>query len=420
MIATKKSKLDSILIFYIFFYLFWGFLFRKTVFSTSIFVYVSFVLLVFSFAYFAIKYKCVLKCNISLTFLPFLLYILLRAFIEFKFEIFSYWFDCLLILYLGFSGVLIKLFPYKLIISFGIIALIGIAVQMVFSSFYNNYFATLFVNANEIIAWEKGYGFSGFTYQIGTTAEILTVSEAVSVSLFYKTNKKKRFLLLTILFILGIALTGKRTLFFVSIVIPLFIAWLLNKSDVKKIITCFVTILLLCLVYLLLLKTDILIKASENPIFGRFAKTLLSFVEGHNSFEERSDLINAAVHLFLGEKLLGIGLGNFPLLSGFNTDVHNVYLQVLCELGIVGFVLYLVPVATTLLYTFKVTNKTTNHRLVLSLFIQLFYLLNGLTENSNVNLLCFILYFYSVSIVANEQDTRLESFNYEKNVFNKI
>lgn len=49
---------------------------------------------------------------------------------------------------------------------------------------------------------------------------------------------------------------------------------------------------------------------------------------------------SSAWKLFEEHYILGIGLNNFPEISGFGVNVHNVYLSLLVETGILGFLFY--------------------------------------------------------------------------------
>ena len=69
----------------------------------------------------------------------------------------------------------------------------------------------------------------------------------------------------------------------------------------------------------------------------------------------------------------GIGLGRYKELSQFDTDVHNSYLQVLCEMGIIGFVCYIVPLLINLISCIKKNRYKNNKYLKVALFIQLFF-----------------------------------------------
>lgn len=61
---------------------------------------------------------------------------------------------------------------------------------------------------------------------------------------------------------------------------------------------------------------------------------------GDDSSQERSQMVIRGLDFFQDHPLFGIGFGAYKYLSGFGTYSHNNYIQLLSELGIVGFFLY--------------------------------------------------------------------------------
>lgn len=69
----------------------------------------------------------------------------------------------------------------------------------------------------------------------------------------------------------------------------------------------------------------------------------------------RLDLWKKALELFREKPVFGIGWEQFMNHNTYEHDVHNTYLQWLCETGIVGFVLLMVPTAGMYLITLRRT-----------------------------------------------------------------
>lgn len=67
----------------------------------------------------------------------------------------------------------------------------------------------------------------------------------------------------------------------------------------------------------------------------------------------RLDLWPAAWNLFIEKPILGIGVGQFPALSGFEIYPHNGFLSILVELGLVGFLVYAMLVWSVLKRSFR-------------------------------------------------------------------
>ncbi len=77
----------------------------------------------------------------------------------------------------------------------GVVSLIGIAIQIVFPSFYASEIDSLFSSQFEYDWIERGYGLKGFCYQTGGAAVMLLMGQG---SLLYgeRQNKMLRYLLL--------------------------------------------------------------------------------------------------------------------------------------------------------------------------------------------------------------------------------
>lgn len=101
-----------------------------------------------------------------------------------------------------------------------------------------------------------------------------------------------------------------------------------------------------------------------TPFGSRFLYTSLT----EESFVERIDLMQSSMTLFLKQPLIGIGFGNFiPQLAAIVTPlplnlylqpVHNIFLLVLAETGIVGFGIFLWVVSRTYKRLFIIIKQT--------------------------------------------------------------
>jgi len=79
------------------------------------------------------------------------------------------------------------------------------------------------------------------------------------------------------------------------------------------------------------------------------------------SLRERIDVFRAGLNMFAEHPLLGVGLGNFPFVIGeydpnySSVYSHNTYLTVLAELGVVGFLLFILMCLRMLVSIFRMS-----------------------------------------------------------------
>lgn len=163
--------------------------------------------------------------------------------------------------------------------------------------------------------------------------------------------------------------------------------------------------------------------------FFRYTHTIDMFLEGRDITAGRIQLYQLAFRLFRKNPIFGIGWKQFqyyvPIdfkrLHGMNLeDVHNNYLQFLCETGIVGTILLLIPVC--LLAWLIMANLQSKVRImgdsaigenkenaikagIFAAMVYTFFLIISLLDPSFykrtflcINAICIIMYKYSASI----------------------
>jgi O-antigen ligase len=147
----------------------------------------------------------------------------------------------------------------------------------------------------------------------------------------------------------AIALSLSRIIIVLALVILvcLFLYWLIKKRPKPRL---GLGLLFAALLDLLLFLGGI---AFFQTIASRFSQT--SFLE--EAFVQRGELIGSAVTMILSNPALGVGLGHFiptlaplqdPLSVGlFLQPVHNIYLLIASELGILGLLLFLAGIGAT-------------------------------------------------------------------------
>ena len=154
----------------------------------------------------------------------------------------------------------------------------------------------------------------------------------------------------------------------------------------------------------------------DLPFIKEINKTLNSLSIGEDITSGRTTLISWAWQLFLANPVFGIGWGEYrTTLSGgiaafSDLDTHNIYLQLLSETGIVGFICFIVPMFAFWRAANKIYYKCEHGKdefsqkwrgvAFFSLALQTFFLLYGLTGNPLYDPNWQIMYFVSCGMTA--------------------
>jgi O-antigen ligase len=143
---------------------------------------------------------------------------------------------------------------------------------------------------------------------------------------------------------------------------------------------------------------------ADNVFLKRFASSYMQSSSGADISSGRDILYQKAWKLYQQEPMLGIGANNFAKISNMGTSVHNTYLQVLCEEGLLRFPLFIIPL---LIIFFKTVKEIFKNRIIesrsillLSFFLQFVFILYSFTGNTIVNNSNFVFYFMGVSLLV--------------------
>lgn len=401
----KKISIVKLLVSFAIIFCLWGFLLQQSVFANRLLMYVAFVIMLVLGTICIVQSKTVFHAvNIyAFIWFPYLIYTMINLLIQGSIEWFVYWFVCFVFLVIAQSMELRTQITYKLFFYSGMICLFGMWLQIMFPNFYNTYVADIFINSETIKNWAKwNYGYAGFTCQLGVTSIILIYLEGYILYILRKNSNKVLLTLALIFTIVSIFLTGKRMMSLISIVTPLIVYVFSEKKINRKrrnvFIGIIVGILFLCYFYSNL---DML---SDNKVLGRIANSFIAFQNGEDITTNRNEISILAKNIFKDNAILGIGVNRFKEVSGFYTDVHNSFLQVLCEQGIIGIILFVFPLIVCYLKTISVLKSISytvdNLSLKFSLFIQTIFILYSFTGNTTVDRQCFVIYFMSIGILV--------------------
>lgn len=292
----------------------------------------------------------------------------------------------------------------KLMVGFAVFYALGVLLQKLAPILYE---AVLLLFPSAIKKNLK-VGFSGN----GAFSAAYIVSGIIaSLALADGRRKPRKWILPAFLFF-ALLYTGKRghVLF---MVLALLLCYLLPVRGVKKFKRYwYIFIALLAVLAVMLALGDFL---ARIPFVGEIVETVNGVLAGEDVTSSRSSLFAWAWLLFLRNPLLGIGWGNFRTTTAGNAtysaelDTHNIYLQLLCETGIIGFVFFILVFILfwraaqkdycTLMRTPEGQASPWRKALYFSLLYQSFFLLYGLTGNPLYDQHNQIMYLFACSIV---------------------
>src|SRR5699024_10918747 len=106
------------------------------------------------------------------------------------------------------------------------------------------------------------------------------------------------------------------------------------------------------------------IESQVGKFYLEIERTIEGFIVGEDVTSGRVYLYEHAYNLFNESPILGIGwkgcqeLSIGVINSNIGSHPHNIYFQVLTELGIVGFILFMIPVVYVFIKTIRLLMNT--------------------------------------------------------------
>lgn len=308
---------------------------------------------------------------------------------------------------------------FKVITFFGLFYAVSVWIQLLLPPVYTIWLKLLPVEtAASIQRYSTINGLlTGFSSNPGFTAgHVVTgILAAYSQSQALNTQGRKLTIktkLSIIVLVSSILLIGKRG-HLLALLFALILSYLIYNRGKKRMIA--INILLIGTVVLiptLLFLSDWL---SVVPAFGRISDTIVGVLNGDDVTSGRSKLFAHALLQFQNHPVFGIGWGNYrSSVIGTVTlmtelDTHNIYLQLLCETGIVGLVCVAIPMIVFLIQGIKnigiIKSKWPENLFIkcvglYSLSYQLFFLVYGISGNPLYDYNYAIMYFVSCAITA--------------------
>ena len=401
--SSKKNILAGISVTILLTYQLWSWIFAQTIWKNESINYLFFVVSALLFLFILLNKSVIIEKKIVGLWLPSLIYILICAALAMYVEKIAWWFCSLSLILIAVNEKITSIVPQKLFVFCGLYGIAGIGVQIFFPQFYSSYINPLFIKADMLENWNENYGFSGFTYQLDTTAFFIMYFEAIWLYHYKDKVKGCFFWIILVVSILSIFLTGKRSISLIAVITPILVYALSLRKQGRTTLY----IIIFGLIGVLLVQYFISNSGyfSDNLFLRRFSDTVESARLGADIESGRENLRAMAIKAWQSKPIFGIGLANYQTVTGAYTDVHNAYLQVLCEQGVVGFTLWIIPLLLCPIFTIKALHRSSvgsieNQWLKFSLFLQIQFILYGFTGNPMSNSVRFIMYFLSIAILA--------------------
>lgn len=245
--------------------------------------------------------------------------------------------------------------------------------------------------------------FSGLAGEVSYNMFTIAVGFGIVISNLLVSKRLSKFnTVLVIIMAVSLLLTQKRSVIVVLFLILAFMIIVLrkNRAATKRTFKILLALVAIAIVVVIVFP-DVL------RVFNRF------FVDDKLYLSGRNELWAYAKDMFLDRPLFGYGVGSYNIYCnnmGYFSGAlhaHNIYIQMLAETGIVGFMLFMVAFISSLLKTVEITRKTmmtSNNStlkviILFSLYMQLFFLLYGFVGIPLYNFTQLLVYLISVSII---------------------
>lgn len=299
----------------------------------------------------------------------------------------------------------------KAISVFVIVIALSIIISVFIDDCMNKYFSWLLnpYNKYEITQNIRNqvnvkHAYSGFARDNSDAAYIMSMGISIYLARFFSGIKlKKSDIAFLVIDIVALLLTNKRMMI-ICVLVAFAVMMLLAKRK-GKVVTIVLALIIMASVFL--------IASAYIPqlssVFDRFENSNNDYLTG------RSDLWNFSIMMFNRSPIVGMGLGsfnNFVAGYGYTTPLgkewiyygHNIYLEFLGELGIIGCIIvfgsFLYTLSKTILLVRSTSiTQTQKYFASFSLIVQIILLTYCASGNVFLYIDQTLMYFFAVMIV---------------------
>lgn len=287
--------------------------------------------------------------------------------------------------------------------------------QFLLKNGFNNIYFPMLIDAYRYVAkhyYNQGYYF-GLIFNPHEISSLIAIT-IVALTLWQLANRKKNILsiVLSILLLVPLLLTQKKGVIFLSFVAFFFVVCVLYASRKQWIkIVAFIGIVGIGALALYIYISN----NNDNILFYRFIQFVNKINAKQSVDSGRAVLQQFAIVEFKQHKWFGIGWRMFNSMTttsfGYDSghEVNMDYLQWLCETGLVGFTMNMIPVLVTLYRTIYVCRKYVKTivdvkekwSVLVAVFSQFFTLMYAFIEIPFYDILVFTLFIISCMVINN-------------------
>lgn len=292
----------------------------------------------------------------------------------------------------------------KTTLGFCVVHLICIYIQVFVPSAYKSIILPLlpsYSHADILYQMTYNASFYGFTVQTSMAAMYMTIG-AICAAIFSKYSQRSVsrifYIALVALFITGVLFTTRRGSLLALCLVLAYIYFDTSGGKFSKIV-----LLLLGIAFFLSVGVDWI--PGMQGLLDKFDRLSGNMMNG------RQTVWGNALSNFWNRPLFGYGVGNASLASG-GALVDNAYLAVLVERGLVGSIIWFIPIVWSFIKSYcdkKRASDKDNIALDFSFYIQLLFVIMSVMENYFGQALAMFIYYLAVLC---EDFTRMRG-NYE-------
>ncbi len=278
-------------------------------------------------------------------------------------------------------------------------------IPIFFKNFYLNKIIPFLTSAQteSLAASHFKSGFNpGLTTHYSTNGMYLSIITIYLFSIWLK-EKNLRNTIFVAISIVALLVTGKRAHAIFTILTMIVMFFIANKDRISKRLFKFIFI---CFFAIMLVYVAASFIPQVTIVYDRFMKSING---GTDILTGRTQFYELAFKMWKEHPLIGNGWGSFSnqyqifLFSTFGVsylDAHNVYIQLLCETGILGLIIFISIMAYVFYKTYKLLKhmKNTNSLLSLSFGYQCFFLLYCFSGNPLYDPQCYVMYFVCIGL----------------------